>query len=39
MDELRKHAILFAATIFAARKLTELGDRHQTWLIADTRPS
>jgi len=27
MDEPRKHAILFAATILAARKLNELGDR------------
>jgi hypothetical protein len=27
MDEPRKHAILFAATILAARKLTELGDK------------
>jgi hypothetical protein len=27
MDEPRKHAILFAATILAGRKLNELGDR------------
>ena len=27
MDDPRKHAILFAATVFAARKLNELGDR------------
>jgi hypothetical protein len=27
MDEPRKYAILFAATILAARKLNELGDR------------
>lgn len=27
MDEPRKYAILFAATILAARKLTKLGDK------------
>jgi hypothetical protein len=27
MDEPRKHAILFAATILAARKVAVLGDR------------
>ena len=27
MDEQRKYAILFAATILAARRLNELGDR------------
>ena len=27
MDEQRKYAILFAATILAARKLNELGDK------------
>jgi len=27
MDEQRKYAILFAATILAARKLNEIGDR------------
>ncbi len=27
MDEERKHAILFAATILAARRLAELGDK------------
>ncbi len=27
MDELRKHAILFAATLLAARKLNDLGDK------------
>jgi hypothetical protein len=27
MDEQRKYAILFSATILAARKLTELGDK------------
>jgi hypothetical protein len=27
MDEPRKHAILFAATILAARKLAELGEK------------
>ena len=27
MDEQRKHAILFAATILAARKLNELGTK------------
>ncbi len=28
MDEQRKYAILFAATILAARKLNEIGDRN-----------
>jgi hypothetical protein len=27
MDEQRKYAILFSATILVARKLTELGDK------------
>ncbi len=27
MDEPRKHAILFAATLLAARKLNDLGDK------------
>ena len=28
MDEQRKYAILFAATVLAARKLNEIGDKN-----------